>query len=163
MNRPIALALAGILTLSACQVPPGTAPPPIAVRVNAIAADVSLLASVTPQLVAAIAGMGRVSPAEQARLVAIQSAIQATASEVAADAAGVATASEARQIGAAVNEMVLIAHRYGGLSPSLGVLVDASAALVPAILAAAGMVAATPVAPRYSPDQARTILAAHVR
>lgn len=160
-RSPAFLALAALL-LAGCQptTTPGT--PPV-ISVNAVVNDIVLLDDAVTAALPALGTLARVSPEDMAQVYSYAAQVHAAAAQLAADTSGTVSAPIARQAVTAFQAMVPVLLRYLPLNTSQRVLIQAGAALLPDVLAAAGLAGAAPSTGGLTSAQGRTILLAHHR
>lgn len=128
-----------------------------------LAQDAKLIAAGLSGVTAALASVPGVPPAALAQVNSYLVLVQADADTIAQATAGAPPVATVQDIAALVGRVAAaVLPLVPGGGPLVAV-VQAAEALVPVILAAAGVASATPGQIAYTPAQARAILAAGVR
>ncbi len=126
-----------------------------------LATDVQLVADGLAAAIADIAKIPGIASDTLTRLQGDLATIEGDAAKVAADTADAGTGA-VQEIAAGVRLIAGIVLPLSGLPGTVATVINAAVSLLPAILAAAGLVGASVTAPAYTPEQARLILrAAH--
>jgi hypothetical protein len=167
LSRRRALLSASVLVPAALLAACGTPTPatPVTPPINPIATDTNLIAGGISAVIASItASAGSTPSANVVKLQGYLTTIQTDAAQVAAATATPAT-SVISEIAQTVQAIAPIALSLIPGGSALVDVVNAALSLLPSLLSAVGLSAATAgaKAPIYTPDQARLILAAHAQ